>query len=159
MRFPLSDHCDGKQFFNPGIDIDKSYRDLRRWRRSRQPAPWPERLANTEFPPPPSAIAGDDIALTLIGQATLLVHLAGVNILTDPIFSARASPLRLLGPKRVRDPAVALDRLPRIDLVLLSHNHYDHLDLPSLRALRLQRRAVRSASLRKRSAFRNSARR
>src|SRR5262249_9155358 len=76
------------------------------------------------------------IALTHIGQATFLLQFGGLNILTDPNFSERASPVGWAGPKRVRDPGVALERLPRIDLILLSHNHYDHMDLPSLRRLR-----------------------
>lgn len=74
-------------------------------------------------------------AVTWIGHATVLAQLGGLNLLTDPIFSERASPLSFAGPKREQPPGVALAELPRIDAVLVSHNHYDHLDLASVRAL------------------------
>ena len=134
MPLPLSDHFDGQRFFNPGANRDKGWRELLRWRRSRRPAPWPNQVANGSFPPPPDTVPPGQIAITYIGQATLLLQVNGVTLLTDPIFSDRA--MAWFGPKRVRPPAVALDRLPPIDCVLLSHNHYDHMDLPSLRRLR-----------------------
>lgn len=135
-RRPASDHFDGSRFFNTGVETDRSLGDLWRWRRSRRPAPWPERLPHTPRPPLPSDAAPGEMLLTLIGQATVLIQIAGCNILTDPIFSDRASPVAFAGPKRVRDPGVALEQLPPVHLILLSHNHYDHMDLPSLRGLR-----------------------
>jgi len=77
-------------------------------------------------------------AVTWIGHATVLAQLGGLNVLTDPIFSQRASPLPFLGPRRHQPPGLALAHLPRIDLVLASHNHYDHLDGPSIDALAAQ---------------------
>ena len=78
-----------------------------------------------------------DVAQTTwIGHATFLLQYNGVNVLTDPIFSDRASPISFLGPKRKIDAAVELDALPPIDYVLISHNHYDHLDKPSVKALK-----------------------
>lgn len=77
-------------------------------------------------------------AITWIGHATVLAQFGGLNLLTDPIFSGRASPLSFVGPKRHQPPGVALQALPHIDLVLVSHNHYDHLDLPSCHALAAQ---------------------
>jgi N-acyl-phosphatidylethanolamine-hydrolysing phospholipase D len=84
-----------------------------------------------------NAAAGDQMqpAITWIGHATVLAQLGGITMLTDPIFSQRASPLAYLGPKRAQAPGVALADLPRVDLVVVSHNHYDHMDLPSLKAL------------------------
>ena len=75
------------------------------------------------------------MAVTFIGHSTFLLQLPGLNLLTDPLFSERTSPFSWAGPKRVRPPALSLAQLPRIDVVLVSHNHYDHLDLPSLRWL------------------------
>jgi L-ascorbate metabolism protein UlaG (beta-lactamase superfamily) len=98
--------------------------------------PWPRGLANPSHPPPPARVAPGHAAFTFIGHASFLIRLAdGTTILTDPIFSERCSPLSWWGPKRVRPPALALQELPRIDAVLVSHGHYDHMDLPSLRAL------------------------
>jgi L-ascorbate metabolism protein UlaG (beta-lactamase superfamily) len=133
---PPSDHWDGERFFNPGVDTDHPFADFWRWRRTRQQAPWPRWVADPIFPPPPRRVTGDAVAATFIGHATWLLQLGGVNLLTDPVFSERASPVAWAGPRRVRAPGVALAALPPIDLVLLSHNHYDHMDLPSLRALR-----------------------
>ena len=77
-------------------------------------------------------------AVTWIGHATVLAQLGGLNVLTDPIFSQRASPLGFIGPKRQQPPGVSLRDLPPIDVVLVSHNHYDHLDLASVTALAAQ---------------------
>ena len=81
-------------------------------------------------------LTNDDVAMTFVNHATFLVQLGGMAILTDPIWSERASLFRWAGPRRVRKPGVAFDNLPKIDLILLSHNHYDHLDLATLRKLR-----------------------
>jgi N-acyl-phosphatidylethanolamine-hydrolysing phospholipase D len=80
--------------------------------------------AQAAHPPLPSA--------TWIGHASVLVQSGGLNILTDPVFSERASPVALAGPKRAQPPGIALADLPPIDVVLISHNHYDHLDRPSV---------------------------
>jgi N-acyl-phosphatidylethanolamine-hydrolysing phospholipase D len=77
-------------------------------------------------------------SITWIGHATVLAQLAGLNVLTDPIFSQRASPLSFIGPQRAQKPGLLLHELPHIDVVLISHNHYDHLDDDSVRALAAQ---------------------
>jgi N-acyl-phosphatidylethanolamine-hydrolysing phospholipase D len=82
----------------------------------------------------PRALASDP-GVTWIGHATFLVKMDGATLLTDPMFSARASPLSFAGPPRLVAPGVPLDALPRVDFALVSHDHYDHADLPSLRAL------------------------
>jgi L-ascorbate metabolism protein UlaG (beta-lactamase superfamily) len=130
-----SDHCDGERFFNPGIALDRRFGDFLRWRFSRTPSPWPQWIADDEASPLEQLRSGD-VAVTYIGHATFLLRFPGLAILTDPIFSDRASPLSWIGPKRVRAPAIALDDLPTIDVVLVSHNHYDHMDVPSLRRIR-----------------------
>ncbi len=91
-------------------------------------------------PPDPSALAASP-GLTWIGHASFLVRMDGATFLTDPMFSRRASPLSFAGPRRLVPPGVAMDALPRVDFALVSHDHYDHLDLPSVRAL--ARRGVR----------------
>ena len=85
-----------------------------------------------------NAGAAMEPSVTWIGHATLLVQLGGLNVLTDPIFSERASPLGFVGPQRAQPPGVALAELPHIDAVVVSHNHYDHLDAPSIEALARQ---------------------
>jgi L-ascorbate metabolism protein UlaG (beta-lactamase superfamily) len=130
-----NDHYDGKRFFSPGVATDKGLGAFLRWRFSRKPAPWPQWIAD-DHPPSPQPLRPGEFAVTFIGHATVLLRLPGFAVLTDPIFSERASPIGWMGPKRVRAPAIGLDDLPRIDAVLLSHNHYDHMDLPSLRRIR-----------------------
>ena len=107
-----------------------------RWRRQNRRTPWPASVGNPPSPPPPMEVTKDEIAFTFVGQATYLIRTPEAVLLTDPIFSDRASPLRFAGPRRVRPPGIPVADLPRVDLVLLSHNHYDHMDLPSLRLLR-----------------------
>ena len=94
--------------------------------------PWPSRI--DEPPRLPERLDGADAVVTFIGHATFLIQTAAGNILTDPMYSQRAGPL-LFGPRRVRQPGVRMEDLPPISLVLLSHNHYDHCDLSTLRAL------------------------
>lgn len=74
-------------------------------------------------------------SITWIGHSTLLIQLDGVNILTDPIFSKRSSPFSFIGPKRIMSPGLALDSLPKIDLIVISHDHYDHFDKKTIKSL------------------------
>ena len=94
---------------------------------------WPRRIAD---PPQPLPSRGDAAAaVTFVGHSTFLIQTPAGNILTDPVFSDRAGPWGLVGPRRVRRPAISLDSLPRVSMILLSHNHYDHCDLRTLGAL------------------------
>ena len=141
-------HHTPKGFRNNYIEsVTKSVGDLLRWQT--------ERIRN-HLPPKPqlptpqisadlgfirrNAAAGTQMipAVTWIGHATMLVQAGGLNVLTDPIFSRRASPVQFLGPKRVQQPGIALEDLPHIDVVVISHNHYDHLDRGSIVALARQ---------------------
>ncbi|WP_281856277.1 MBL fold metallo-hydrolase [Litoreibacter halocynthiae] len=137
---PVSDHFDGVRFHSPGQPSpDRSLRDLLRWQRESGRARWPNSVPVVPSKPP----ANSDLPrLTMVGHASVLIQVAGVNILTDPVWSDRASPLSFLGPKRVTAPGIDFDDLPRIDAVLLSHNHYDHLDLSTLRRLEAQHRPL-----------------
>jgi L-ascorbate metabolism protein UlaG (beta-lactamase superfamily) len=106
---------------------------LKSWIRGER-ATWPEHLPIRRSVPP-RRVVGDAMLVTWIGHASVLIQTQGLNILTDPVWSARVSPFSFVGPTRVREPGVAFDTLPKIDLVLVSHNHYDHLDLPTLKRL------------------------
>ena len=130
-----ADHFDGERFFNPWANTDRSFREFLRWSLSGARVKWPERVENGTYPLPPEQAEPGEVAVTYVGQATFLVQVPGCNILTDPIFSERASPVSWAGPKRARAPGIAMEALPPIALVLLSHNHYDHMDLPTLRTL------------------------
>jgi L-ascorbate metabolism protein UlaG (beta-lactamase superfamily) len=137
---PRSGHFDGAHFFNPepgpvAAAHGSPARFFNRWLRgSDERARWPEQVPVTPTAPP-RRVEGGDMLATWIGHSTVLVQTAGLNILTDPIWSERASPFSFIGPRRVRAPGVRFEDLPRIDLVLVSHNHYDHMDLPTLKRL------------------------
>jgi len=128
-------HFDGEHFFNPHSPHGKTASDVRRWRSERQKAPWPTRVEDPARPPP-TRVAPDRIAVTFIGHSTFLVQIGGICILTDPIWSERCSPVSFAGPRRARRPGQSLDALPGVDLLLVTHNHYDHMDLPTLRKVR-----------------------
>lgn len=136
MTFPRSDHFNGKTFFNRDHE-NRTFLDIWRWRRTRQLTAWPETVPLAPQPPPPLPREGQ-LVITWIGHATFLVQTTRGNVLTDPHFSARCGPFGVLGPRRVQPPGMRLDALPSIDCVLLSHDHYDHCDLASLRALARQ---------------------
>lgn len=143
MGYPLSDHYNGKLFFNPesaeaslarrsGLKVflrimrKRMVRDTSIWSR------WPKHIENKAYPPPDPA----QPSVTWIGHSSFLLCLKGLTLLTDPVFSERCSPFSFAGPKRVRAPGLAIDALPQIDLILLSHNHYDHMDIAALRRIR-----------------------
>ena len=139
---PVSRHYDGARFFNPDGDIDAPAPPgasrsgfIARYLLGDDDRPaWPEAVAVKPARPAPFA-APRGMSATWVGHATVLVQAAGLNILTDPIWSDYASPFPPLGPKRVAQPGIRFDDLPKIDLIVISHNHYDHLDLPTLKRL------------------------
>lgn len=134
-RGGISDHFDGERFFNPWNRETKTMADLRKWKRERRPAPWPKWVEVQPGPPPPGRVEGGALRVTFVNHATVLLQIDGLNILTDPVWSERASPVRWAGPRRVHAPGLRFEDLPPIDLALLSHNHYDHMDLAALRRL------------------------
>ncbi|MBX3563357.1 MAG: MBL fold metallo-hydrolase [Sphingomonas sp.] len=141
-RGAVSGHFDGAHFFNPDGDDDRlkvtgpGSRVRFIWKQvfgdSERPV-WPGKVAVTRAKPP-ARIEDGRMLVTWVGHATLLVQADGVNILTDPVWSTHAGPFGF-GPKRVAEPGIAFDDLPRIDIVLISHNHYDHMDLATLKRL------------------------
>jgi L-ascorbate metabolism protein UlaG (beta-lactamase superfamily) len=140
-RGPESAHFDGSRFFNPDGDDTSAPPTggsragffARFLTGSDGRPPWPETVPVTPTKPP-ARVEGDRMLVTWIGHATVLVQTAGLNILTDPIWSDTAGPFGF-GPRRVAAPGVRFEDLPKIDLVLVSHNHYDHMDLNTLKRL------------------------
>jgi len=126
-----SDHFDGRRFFNPSGPALQPFTAVPRLLLSRRTA-WPAYIEQPLVKPPAAA---SDVVLTFIGHSTFLLQTPAGNLMTDPVYVDRAGPWGLFGPRRVRRPAVAFDVLPQIDVVLLSHNHYDHCDVRTLRAL------------------------
>lgn len=131
---PVSPHFDGYRFLNPAgePETDRSLGDIVRWYRTAPKVLWPTFVPVSPLVPE-QRVAG--LRITMIGHASLLIQTAGLNILTDPVWSDRASPLAFAGPRRVTAPGIRIDDLPPIDAVFLSHNHYDHLDIATLRDL------------------------
>jgi L-ascorbate metabolism protein UlaG (beta-lactamase superfamily) len=129
----MSDHFDGARFFHG--EKDYTFQDTLKWMWTMNPAKWPKWIEDPAYPPPPENVERGEIRITHINHATILIQVDGVNILTDPIWSERSSAITWAGPKRVRAPGVDMKDLPRIDIILISHDHYDHLDIASLRLL------------------------
>ena len=140
-----SDHFDGLRFFNPDhLGTDRKFRDLLRWKLTGKAAVWPRSVPQRQTVPD-ADVAG--LRATIVGHATVLIQAGGLNVLTDPVWSERASPLSFAGPRRVWAPGIAFEALPRIDAVLLSHNHYDHMDMATLRRLHLKHSPLMVTSL------------
>jgi L-ascorbate metabolism protein UlaG (beta-lactamase superfamily) len=132
---------DGFQNIDPAAWMPRAFGEFVRWQRERSDLQIPAPSADLSVVPAELDFIRANrsaFAVTWIGHATALVQVAGVNILTDPVFSNRASPLQWAGPGRWQPPGVALRDLPHIDIVLISHNHYDHLDESSVKALAAQ---------------------
>jgi L-ascorbate metabolism protein UlaG (beta-lactamase superfamily) len=134
MTTPLSDHFNGKTFFNPGGAGVRGLRDVIKWKMTSKAVPWPAHVAVHPRPLPP-APRGDGVCATWVGHATFLLRTSSCTVLTDPMFSDVAGPLPWLGSRRAAPPGLGLAAVPKVDLILLSHDHYDHCDLPSLRRL------------------------
>lgn len=129
-----SDHFDGKEFFNPwGVNNQKTLWDVMKWKIQSGAATWPEFVETPRFPlPHPTP---ETYVVTWVNHSTFLIQTGTLNILTDPIWAKRASPVSFAGPKRVVNAGIEFDQLPKIDVVLVSHNHYDHLDIETLQRL------------------------
>jgi L-ascorbate metabolism protein UlaG (beta-lactamase superfamily) len=131
----VSDHFDGVRFFDPDGVAPKKFRDVARWIIGGGRAEWPAWAPSPYADRPPGRVDGSALRVSFVGHASLLVQTAGLNILIDPVWSERVSPMARAGPKRRNDPGIAFDALPAIDIVLVSHGHYDHLDTATLSRL------------------------
>lgn len=130
---PQSPNFDGLRFRNLDAKPHHGFREFLKWQleRDRQLA-WIEQPGAERRPETPAQVSGEELRVTYINHATLLIQHRGLNILTDPLWCERTSPFSFVGPKRHHPPGLALDELPPINLILVSHNHYDHLDVGSL---------------------------
>jgi L-ascorbate metabolism protein UlaG (beta-lactamase superfamily) len=138
-RGPKSDHFDGRRFLNLEPTEHAGLGSMLKWMATRDEGPWEEWREVTPSKPP-ARVDGAALRVTWVNHATMLVQTAGLNILTDPIWSERCSPVSFAGPKRHHAPGVRFEDLPPIDVVLLSHNHYDHMDVPTLERLKREHR-------------------
>lgn len=135
----IRSNFDGKHFHN-AVPRRHGFGALLRWMLSRRPGPWRKWTDPPPGPPPPKS--SEPFRITLVNHTTFLLQTDGINILTDPIWSERASPLSWIGPKRHRPPGIRFEDLPTIHVVLLSHDHYDHMDIPTLKRLARQHRPI-----------------
>ena len=134
---PISDHFDGTHFYDRNGMPPKTLREVLRWQfgSGRKRHPWPDWVENAFADTPPARVDGMRARISFVGHASWLIQAAGHNILVDPVWSDRASPIAFMGPKRHCAPGIAFDALPKIDAVLVTHGHYDHLDVRTLAKL------------------------
>lgn len=137
MSRPISDHFDGEKFYNiDKVNTNKSFFDLIKWMTSQKSVDWPKWVNDNATPNLASEpLPKNEVRITSINHATHLIQIRDLNILTDPVFSKRVSPFSWIGPKRHRAPGLTIEELPRIDFILISHNHYDHTDIKALSKL------------------------
>jgi L-ascorbate metabolism protein UlaG (beta-lactamase superfamily) len=133
-RGPLSDHFNGSTFHNVAPTV-YTLADSLRWRLDPHPGYWRPFTYASPGSRPRTRVDDGRIRVTVVNHSTVLVQMDGLNILTDPVWSDRIGPLPWLGPKRHRPPGIRFEDLPPIDAVLISSNHHDHLDLPTLERL------------------------
>ena len=131
---PIVEHFRDGRFFNPGV-TDHDFRTALHWMTHRKIGPWRRWVDSTPGPPPPVQIEGPALRVTFVNHSTVLLQTGGLNILTDPVWSRRVSPVSFTGPQRHRAPGIGLENLPPIHCLLISHNHYDHYDIPTLRRI------------------------
>ncbi|HZT47044.1 MAG TPA: MBL fold metallo-hydrolase [Hyphomicrobiaceae bacterium] len=130
---PPSDHFDGVRFFNPGAAGPKGPGALLKWQLGDRGEAWPASFPSPHPPDrPPARFDRDGLRVVLVGHASFLIQTRGLGVLVDPVWAERASPLSFAGPRRVNPPGIAFDDLPKIDAVLVTHNHYDHMDVETV---------------------------
>ncbi len=130
-----SNYFDGEEFINDRFG-NVSFWDIIVWNATKERSVW-NTVNENKYKDIPSAKVNDgELIVTFVNHATVLIQYDGINVLTDPVWSYRISPVSFAGPMRKRKPGIKFDDLPPIDIVLLSHNHYDHMDMPTLKKLK-----------------------
>jgi len=135
---PTANHFNGRKFRNLDPSEQRGLIDVLRWKLTSRRGHWNKWTDSQPGTVPPRRVNGNGLRVTFINHATVLIQTEGLNILTDPIWSERASPVSWAGPKRHRSPGLRFEDLPPIDIVLISHNHYDHLDIKTLVRLHVE---------------------
>lgn len=131
-----SDHFDGSVFFNPNkVGHNKGILDLFKWKFLSKFKQWPTNIEIRQQKILENRVLHGEGSITFINHSTVLIQLDGLNILTDPVWAKRTSPVSWAGPARVKKAGIKLEDLPQIDVVLISHNHYDHMDIETLKKL------------------------
>lgn len=134
-RGPATDHFDGRRFFNQAPVERHRFTSFLKWIWTRKTGPWMPFRNAAPGPKPPERVSGKDLRVTFVNHSTVLIQIDGLNILIDPVWSLRIGPVSWYSPRRHIPPGIRFEDLPPIDFVLISHNHYDHLDLPTLKRL------------------------
>ena len=143
---PVSDHFDGSSFFTPGAPQPSGLGAVLKWQFNHEYGePWPAFHNDPPGNVPVERVGADDgagqtrpmstVRVTYVNHSTMLLQFDSLNVLTDPIYQKRVSPFSFLGPARSCPPGIRFDDLPRIDLLLLSHNHWDHLEIGTVKRL------------------------
>jgi L-ascorbate metabolism protein UlaG (beta-lactamase superfamily) len=132
---PKSDHFNGEEFYNLDKSTEHGFSGFLKWTFNRNPGHWRDFTYTEPGLAPAKHIPGDSLVVTFINHSTVLIQTNSLNIITDPVYSKRVSPVSWTGPKRHRNPGIRFEDLPEIDIVLVSHNHYDHLDIETLKKL------------------------
>ena len=130
-----NNNFDGERYFHPWPELAKNLLTVLKWQWTSKKKPWPKQIQNKSAPEFAKNLKAQDIEITFINHATVYFRHAGLSFITDPHWGLRASPITFAGPKRVRAAGAKIEGLPALDYVLVSHNHYDHLDIPSLKKL------------------------
>jgi L-ascorbate metabolism protein UlaG (beta-lactamase superfamily) len=134
--YKISDHYNGSVFFNPWTSEEpKGLIDVIKWKFTGHSEAWPDKIDPPYKLATPIAKSTDKMIVTFVTHASFLIQVDGLNILTDPVWSKRASPFSFAGPKMVHPPGIEFEKLPKIDIVIISHNHYDHMDETTIKRL------------------------
>ena len=141
----ISQHFNGERFFDPHKQYNhknKSFWSFLKMRLQNPPKCWPKTQIAVNYDIPPSSVYGNAFRVSNIGHVTFLLQTQNFNILTDPVWSDYASPFAKIGPKRITPPGIQFEHLPKIDLIIITHNHYDHLDLETINKLWYQHKPI-----------------
>ncbi len=132
----MSDNFNGIRFYDSmQKELHGGFLKFLKWQFSRSKPRWPKKIAVKQYDIPPEKVLQNELRVSYVGHVTYLIQTESLNILTDPVWSKRASPINFAGPKRIIDPGIKYEDLPPIDIILVSHNHYDHLDLSTIAKL------------------------